>query len=54
MLIGAAPGSLSLRKVGLAQLQWWRPERPEPDGSAQGLSGQWQLRLLLAPRILLA
>ncbi|MFM7267572.1 MAG: phosphohistidine phosphatase SixA [Cyanobium sp.] len=53
-LIGAAPGSLPLRKAGLAQLQWWRPEHPEPDASEQALWGQWQLRLLLAPRILLA
>ncbi len=53
-LIGAVPGSLPLRKAGLAQLQWWRPEHPQPDGTGQGLQGQWQLRLLLAPRILLA
>jgi phosphohistidine phosphatase len=56
LLLGAPAGSLRLRKAGMALLQWApaaaEPE-PEPGGARSVAAGSWQLRLLLAPRILL-
>lgn len=45
-LIGAAPGSLPLRKAGLALLAL-------PEGAAAAVQGTAELRLLLSPRVLL-
>ncbi|MEB3271628.1 MAG: histidine phosphatase family protein, partial [Synechococcus sp.] len=45
-LIGAAPGSLPLRKAGLALLAL-------PVGAAEAVEGSAELRLLLSPRVLL-
>lgn len=50
-LIGAASGSLALRKAGLAQLAW-EPASATASQSGEEL-GAWQLRLLLAPKVLL-
>lgn len=47
-LIGAAPGSIDLRKAGLAVLRLPGPAIPA------GLEGRARLRLLIAPRVLLA
>lgn len=46
-LIGAAPGSIDLRKAGLAVLRLPGPAIPG------GLEGRARLRLLIAPRLLL-
>ena len=46
-LIGAVPGSIDLRKAGLAVLRL-------PGPATSGLAGRARLRLLLAPRLLLA
>jgi phosphohistidine phosphatase len=47
-LIGAPPGSIALRKAGLALLSF--PGRPDPEGRLAGVA---DLRLLLSPRVLL-
>ena len=53
LLLGAPAGALPLRKAGLALLQWSAVgPSPQDDPSGSG-AGQWQLQLLLAPRILL-
>jgi len=53
-LLGAPPGSVPLRKAGIAQLQWRAAAEPGPqEATPAGAEGRWQLRLLLAPRILL-
>jgi phosphohistidine phosphatase len=53
LLLAAPPGSLGLRKAGMALLQW-TPATVEPEAGVQpAAAGGWQLRLLLAPRILL-
>jgi phosphohistidine phosphatase len=52
-LLGARPGSLPLRKAGLAVLQWRASGSAAENGTAAHQQGSWQLQLLLAPRILL-
>jgi phosphohistidine phosphatase len=59
-LLGAPAGSIGLRKAGLVLLQWSGPQFQDPFAPEAGTSlarpelGQWQLQLLLAPRILLS
>lgn len=52
-LIGARSGALQLRKAGLALLEWQIDALVPGSVSAAPAAGQWQLRLLLAPRFLL-
>jgi len=58
-LLGAPAGSIRLRKAGLALLEWSGPGSLAPLAPERGMVlarpdlGQWQMQLLLAPRILL-
>jgi phosphohistidine phosphatase len=51
-LLGAPPGSIALRKAGLALLLLPRSTQVRP--ADQAAAGAWRLQLLLTPRVLLA
>jgi phosphohistidine phosphatase len=53
LLLAAPAGSLRLRKAGMALLQWNPAAAGAESGAPSAAAGSWQLRLLLAPRILL-